>query len=283
MRLIKHLCASRGPLLVLLTMASFNTQAQISFSMGGNISSHGDEGPNYERESRIVEQIEPDIFDGEAVTLNTGERDFLGIYLESDEPKGSVLVLHGRDVHPEDANVAGPLRIGLAEAGWSTLAIQLPVLRKGMSYYDYVPILDYAHPRIEAAIKFLRNKGETTLVLAAHSCGAHMANSWLNKQGDAKIDGYVAMGLGTTDYRQTLQTPFPLAQMKVPVLDIYGEREFPRPLALRDIRLSMLKQGGNAGSKQMAVAGADHWFHGKGEILTEHVANWLNTTNFSTK
>ncbi|MCK5923477.1 MAG: DUF3530 family protein [Methylococcales bacterium] len=286
----------RFGLLVLFGSLTLEANAEFSFGVGGGFGSNTDGSANsssnarangppavpyYAREERVVEQIEPDIFDGDAVTLSTEKRDFLGIYLEADEPKGSVLVLHGRDVHPEDANVAAPLRIGLAEAGWTTLAIQLPLLQKGSTYYDYVPILGYAHPRIEAAIKFLRDQGQETVIVAAHSCGAHMANSWLNQNGDSAIEGYVAMGLGTTDYRQNLQTPFPLAKMSVPVLDIYGEKEFPRPLAMRADRLAMLKQGGNAGSKQMSVVGADHWFHGEGEVLTEKVAEWLNATDFS--
>ena len=98
-----------------------------------------DEIPDYDREQRIVEQIEPQIFDGEAVWLPAGEREFLGIYMEADESKGSVIILHGRDVSPEDQNVAGPLLVGPAESGWSTLALQMPVLAKGKKYYDYLP------------------------------------------------------------------------------------------------------------------------------------------------
>ncbi len=237
--------------------------------------------PDYGREARIAEQIEPDIFDGEAQWLTAGERQFLAIYMQADEPKGSVVILHGRDVNPEDANVAGPLRIGLVDAGWSTLAIQMPLLEKGMTYYDYLPILDYAQPRIEAAISFLRDQGEQTVVLAAHSCGVHMANQWLNQKGESMIDGFVAMGLGTTDYGQDLKTPFAMGNMTIPVLDIYGSEEFPRPLAMLKDRQAMLDKNGNPGSTQIAVEGADHYFHDKGDALTEKVAEWLNAMDFS--
>ena len=241
---------------------------------------HGADLPDYEREKRIAMEIEPQIFDGEAVWLNTPERPFLSIYTQADEPAGAVLVLHGRDTGPEDVNVAGPMRVGLVDGGWSTLALQMPVLEKGRKYYDYLPILGFAHARIEAGVAFLREQGYRTVVLAAHSCGAHMANDWLNRHGDGAIDGYVAMGLGATDYRQELKTPFPMDRMTVPVLDIYGSEEYPRPLAMVTMRAGMLEKNGHPDSTQLVVEGADHFFRDMGDELTRMVAGWLDTARF---
>lgn len=239
-----------------------------------------DQAPDYDREQRIVEQIEPQIFDGEAVWLDTGDRKFLAIHMEADEPKGSVVILHGRDVSPEDQNVAGPMRVGLAENGWSTLALQMPVLAKGKKYYDYLPILKYGHQRIEAAIAYLRSLGEEVVILAGHSCGAHMANDWLNLNGDAQIQGYIAIGLGATDAGQDLKTPFPVGNMTVPVLDIYGSEEYPRPLQMLSERSALLTQNANVSSAQIEVEGANHYFTDAGDQLTEQVLYWLNNARF---
>lgn len=244
------------------------------------IPASADQIPDYEREQRIVEQIEPQIFDGEAVWLAAGDREFLSIHMQAEESKGSVIILHGRDVSPEDQNVAGPLRVGLAESGWTTLALQMPVLAKGKKYYDYLPILQYGHERIEAAIEFLRSQGESTIVLAGHSCGAHMANHWLNANGDSSIQGYIAMGLGATDAGQDLKTPFPIGNMSVPVLDIYGSEEYPRPLAMLPERQALLAKNANASSALVEVEGANHYFTDTGEQLTEQVLEWLNSARF---
>ncbi len=241
---------------------------------------YADDRPDYDREVRIAQEIEPHIFDGEAVWLNTPERPFLSIYLPADEPRGAVLILHGRDTHPEDANVAGPMRVGLVDADWSTLALQMPVLAKGKKYYDYLPILKFAHARIQAGLQFLRSQGYQTVVLAGHSCGVHMANDWLNHYGDGSIDGYVAIGLGVTDFGQDLKTPFPLDTMTVPVLDIYGSEEYPRPLAMVPLRAKMLEINGHPDSQQMVVEGAGHFFRDHGDPLTEMVAGWLNRISF---
>lgn len=241
---------------------------------GGGVAA--DSVPDYEREARIAEQIEPGIFDGEPVWLEANDREFLAIYTEAGEAAGAIILLHGRDVNPEEQELIGPLRIGLTEHGWSTLALQMPVLEKGKQYFDYLPILPYAHGRIESAIRFLRDQGHRTVVLGAHSCGAHMANDWLNANGDQQIDGYIAMGLGATDQGQALKTPFPIANMSVPVLDIYGENEFERPLSLVADRARMLEENGHPRSTQIIVPGTNHYFIGAGDTMVNLLADWLN-------
>jgi len=244
--------------------------------------SYAAEKPDYAREARMAEQIVDDIFDGEPLWLQANGREFLSIYTPNeDQPKGSVIILHGRGIHPDWPDVAGPLRTGLVDAGWSTLSLQMPVLQRGKTYYDYLPLLKYSHQRIEAAITFIGEQSELPVILIAHSCGAHMANDWLNTVGDTSIDGYVILGAGATDYRQEIQTGFPFASMRVPILDLYGENEFPRPLEMLPERLALIEQGGNPQSAQQRLANADHYFSEAGEPLTEAVAAWLERTDFS--
>ncbi len=240
--------------------------------------------PDYARETRLAEQIVDDIFDGEPIWLEANNHQFLGIHtLNEEQNKGTVLILHGRGYHPDWPEVAGPLRTGLVDAGWSTLSIQMPVLEKGRLYYDYLPLFKFARGRIESAISYIASASDQPIILAAHSCGAHMANDWLNNSNDSKINGYVIMGAGATDYRQELKTPLPFAQMRVPVLDLYGELEFPRPIAMLPERKALLDAGGNPGSKQIMLLNADHYFHDAGAPLTEVVTEWLNSTDFSTQ
>ena len=52
----------------------------------------------------------------------------LAIFTEAASvPKGAVIVVHGLGVHP-DWNLIGDLRTRLAERGYATLAVQMPVL-----------------------------------------------------------------------------------------------------------------------------------------------------------
>ncbi|OOZ39053.1 DUF3530 family protein [Solemya elarraichensis gill symbiont] len=233
-----------------------------------------------EREQRLEDEIVDAILDGDPVDLPRGDGgDFLGIYTETDadEPKGAVIILHGRGYHPDWADTIQPLRVGLIDYGWNTLSIQLPVLQKEAKYFDYVSIFPEAYPRIESAITCLKGQGNERVVLIAHSCGAHMANFWLDDVGHGRIDAYVGLGMGATDYQQPMVRDFPLDELNVPVLDIYGELDYPAVNRLAPLRKKMIEAAGNPKSRQQMLPEADHYFTDYGDELTEAVGNWLDT------
>jgi pimeloyl-ACP methyl ester carboxylesterase len=236
--------------------------------------------PDLEREARLANEIVDAIMDGDAVMLKDGDHEFLSIYTEADEPKGTVIILHGRGFHPDWMDAIQPLRVGLVEEGWSTLSLQMPVLEKTAKYYDYEPIFPAAHARIEAAIAYAKEQNDKPVILLAHSCGAHMAMSWVREKGDETIDAYIGAGMGATDYKQPMREDFPLADMKVPVLDVYGTDEYPAVLRMAEQRSGMIKAAGNDQSAQKTVEGANHYFTDKGDEVTAVVAEWLNNVSF---
>lgn len=232
------------------------------------------------REQRLKDQIVDAILDGDPVDLPRGDGGtFFGIYTETEaeKPSGAVLILHGRGFHPDWPDTIQPLRVGLVDYGWNTLSIQLPVLEKEAKYFDYVAIFPDAYPRIEEAIKYLREQGNEKVVLIAHSCGAHMANHWLDERGDKMIDAYVGLGMGATDYQQPMVRPFPLNRLSVPVLDLYGADEYPAVHRTAPLRYTMMQSAGHPKSMQIILQGSDHYFKEKGNELVEAVGGWLNT------
>ncbi len=235
-------------------------------------------GPDLAREQRMAEEIVDAILDGEPVELEADGVRFLAIHTEADQPRGSVLILHGRGFHPDWAEVVQPLRVGLVEHGWNTLSIQLPVLEKQAKYFDYIWLFPEAMPRIEAALDYLEEQGDRPIVIIAHSCGSHMAQHWIREKGEAalkRFDAYVGIGMGATDYRQPMVEPFVLDRMAMPVLDLYGENDYPAVLRMAPERAEMLKKAGHPASRQMVVPGADHYFTDMGDELVQVVAEWL--------
>jgi pimeloyl-ACP methyl ester carboxylesterase len=228
-----------------------------------------------EREKRLATQIVDSIMDGEVVFLNSGDHEFLSIYTEADDPQGAVIIMHGRGFHPNWSDVAYPLRTGLVERGWNTLSIQMPVLDKEAKFYDYLEIMDEAFPRIEAGIDYLKQQGNEKIVLIAHSCSVHMTMAWVDAGRMRDIDGFVGIGMGAVDYQQPMKQPFPLEKMDVPVLDVYGEDEFPAVLKGAPVRLEAIRKAGNPGSMQVIVPGANHYFTDEGEALLEAITPWL--------
>lgn len=228
------------------------------------------------REKRMQDEIVDAILDGEVEMLTADGHEFLSIYTEAEEAKGAVLILHGRGFHPDWADVVNPLRVGLAEQGWNTLSIQLPVLDKSAKYYDYVPVFGEAVPRIQASIEYLKQQGNHKIILLAHSCGAHMAMQYVREQGEQNYDAFIGIGMGATDYKQPMLEPFPLEQMKKPLLDIFGGDDYPAVHRLAAIRAQQMPDDGNPKSRQIKIPEANHYFTDRGEPLLEVVAEWLD-------
>ena len=230
-----------------------------------------------ERERRLEAEIIDSILDGEPVHLDADGHSFLGIHTEADGggPRRAVIVLHGRGFHPDWPEVAAPLRIELPEHGWETLSLQMPVLGKSARYYDYVPIFPAAFPRIRASIEYLRARKVQTIVLAAHSCSVHMAMAYVGQHGDAGFDGFVGIGMGATDYGQPMRGSFPLATMSVPILDLFGDEDYPAVLKEGPGRLAAMHAAGHPRSAQRIVPGAGHFFRDMDDELVGAVTEWL--------
>jgi len=232
-----------------------------------------------ERERRLAEQTVDAIFDGTPLMLNAAGHEFLGIYTraETQPERGAAIILHGRGTHPDWEQVAGPLRKALPAHGWSTLSLQMPVLDKEASYYDYVAIMPEAPPRIDAALAYLRDLGTKRIILIAHSCGVHMSMAWIRQQqGDSGIDAYIGIGMGATDYGQPMRQPFPFDRMRIPLLNIYGEDDYPavqRLAAQLEPRLAQI----DSRSAQRRIPGAGHYFNGHETELSTAINDWLDT------
>lgn len=222
---------------------------------------------DYAREKRLADEITPGIVVGEAVWIELKPgRKFLAIYAPAPKAAAGVIVVHGLGLHP-DWGLIGVLRSQLAEQGYATLSVQMPVLAAEAKADRYPPLFPEAAERLGAAAAWLRGTGLKRIAIVSHSMGASMAHYYLNHAGDARIDAWVAIGLSG---EITLPEKF-----RTPVLDLHGEKDRPgvldgaaqRGTALRGIR----------GSGQMQVAGADHFFAGMEGELARQVRQFLDS------
>ena len=115
------------------------------------------------------------------------------------------------------------------------------------------------------------------MVLAAHSCSAHMAMEYVRVHGDAEFDGFIGIGMGATDLGQPMSEPFPLGAMSVPVLDLFGDEDYPsvrerRPSASRQSRARGIRAPPSASSPVPTTSSAT-W----DEELVDVVVDWLAT------
>jgi pimeloyl-ACP methyl ester carboxylesterase len=221
---------------------------------------------DYAREQRWADEITPAILVGDTVTLTLKDgRKFLGIYAPNAKARAGVVLVHGLGMHP-DWSVVHPLRSQLAEQDYATLSVQMPVMAAGVPGEQYAPLFPEAAARIAVAVQYLRNKGHAKIIIVSHSYGARMTNVLLNQPDAPAITAWVSIGI-TGEYTSP-------ATFKSPVLDLYGENDFPGVLELAAKRASAIRSV--RGSAQIRVAGADHFFQGMDNELVRNVKLFLD-------
>lgn len=221
---------------------------------------------DYAREKRWAAEITPAILDGDPVYLGlkSGHR-FLAIYTPNAKARAGIIVVHGLGVHP-DWGLINPLRTRLAEQGYATLSVQMPVLASEARGDQYPPLFAEAAERLAVAVAFLRGKSLPRVAIVSHSLGARMTNFFLNQAHAPAVDAWVAIGLSG---------PFTEpGSLKAPVLDLHGEKDLPAVLDNAERRAEVLRAV--RGSAQIRVAAADHFFNGMEGELVRHVKLFLD-------
>jgi len=226
------------------------------------------------KEKRWADQVVDSLLDGEAVWLNDGSHDFLGIYTPADEDKArGVILMHGIGVHPDWQQVIHPLRVELAAHNWNTLSIQMPVLPNEAESAEYAPLFDEVAPRIDAAIAFLKAKGVDDIVLIGHSLGAAMA-AWYLTTPRQDVQGLVVIGMQAAEDPR-MNGVLSLEKITLPVLDVYGENDLEGVLASSGARAQAALKADNGHFTQIEIAGSGHFHDGHENELVEAVAKWL--------
>jgi alpha/beta superfamily hydrolase len=224
---------------------------------------------DYAREQRLEREILPLVV-GEPVKLRlAGGREFLGLHTEVSAAKGAVVLVHGRNVHP-DHDLIGALRVALADLGYTTLSIQMPVLgAEAQRVEDYYPALfPEAAERIGTAAAWLAGRGEGRVALVSHSMGSWMANEYFDANPRSPYAAWACLGLTGGYSWATYGSPRP-------ILDVYGEADLPSVVDAA-WRRRMAMASAAEGSRQLRIGGADHFFTGKHQALAREIAGWLD-------
>lgn len=222
---------------------------------------------DYDREARWRAEIVPALVVGEAVDLRAPSgRSFLGVYTRAKEAKTALVIVHGIGVHP-DHGIIGRLRMELADRGFSTLSIQMPVLAAEAEASQYAKTFPEAAQRIAAAAEWLQAKGYSALSLVSHSLGSRMANTYFDAYERPAFRTWIALGL-SGDF-----TPAFAKRRPVPVLDVFGERDLAAVVGAAPGRARVL--GAIDGARQLRIAGADHFYAGHEAELVDAIDAYL--------
>lgn len=223
---------------------------------------------DFEREARWRAEVVPGLVAGDAVDIpGPGGRAFLGLLTSTgnaDPARATLLVIvHGIGVHP-DHGIIGKLRMDLADKGFATLAIQMPVLASDAPADHYEPLFANAAERIASAAAWARGKGYQDLVLVSHSLGSRMSNTYFDRTPSPGFRAWAALGMGAPFSSKFAQAP------RVPVLDVHGERDLDQVLKTAPARERVANA---SGGRQQRIAGADHFFAGREAELVSLIAD----------
>jgi Protein of unknown function (DUF3530) len=221
---------------------------------------------DYGRENNWAEEILPAVLVGDPVWLEQSNgHKFLGLYTEAANAKAAAVMVHGSGVHP-DWGLIGMLRQQLPEAGYTTLSIQMPVLRPDAKAEEYGPTFPEAAERILHAVAYLKAKGYRKIAIVSHSLGCPMSYAFLAGGEGKEVAAWVAIGAaGEEDW----------SLLTLPILDLYGQNDLPRVLKNAPRRGAQLR---NKGSRQLQEPGADHFWEGRDAALLGDVRTFLDQT-----
>ena len=228
--------------------------------------------PDYTREKNIHNQITSYIFDSDIVELSSKLEEKFNLLATDSSSDISILFLHGRGLHPSEPDVIEPLRIDLINVGYNVFSLQLPVLEKGKSYYDYVKIFKFSDTRIKSALNYINSKKN---IIIAHSCGAHMLLSFIDNIGIDNISGIILLGAGAVDKGQVMNTDINLSSYMIPTLNIYAEYDHNSVKQFADVLRLQYSSSKGEYLNTLEVTGADHNYKDQTNVLIESVKKWL--------
>lgn len=216
------------------------------------------------REKRWADQVLANLVVGDAVYLSARGTRFLALYTPAERPRGAVLLTHGPGLHP-DHGITGELRMHLADRGYATLSLQMPVLgpedEGGPAYRELFP---EAAERIGEGARFLREKGNARFAIVSHAMGAAMAHDYLQRNRDAPVWAWAALSY----YGVFEAMPFP-------VLDLYGKSDYRGIRGPAGERKRVLDK--MPGSRQLAAPDGGRFLAGGEQTVLREVAAFLDT------
>jgi pimeloyl-ACP methyl ester carboxylesterase len=243
---------------------------------------------------------------GEPQWLEADGQRFLGIFTKSTTgySLGAAILLPSLGRTPDWPDVIAPLRKALPNYSWNTLAIALPDPAKGDDgRWQLQPYYAAARARIQAAIKYLQQQGNTKIVLIGHGLGAAAAAVAVSGADPLRISGLAAISMGAPPGSDAgPYQPGLLESIHIPILDIYGSRDFTAVTATAAARVAAARRGGLAALRsqkldalkhapqarelttehngyiayrQLEISGADHSFRGAEPTLIRRIRGWL--------
>lgn len=227
-----------------------------------------------DRETQVADKLAGEAKVSEILWLEANGENFLALLTNhtTETAHGAVIILHGMGAHADWPQTISPVRAALPGFGWTTLSIQLPVVAAENQIEDYGKTLEQTAERIKAAVRFFHERKFLNIVAIGHSFGATSVLAYLEKEEELKVIALVAIGLQEYAFlKPSMDLLGLIEKSKLPVLDIYGSRDFKPVIDQAADRRLAAKKGNNSQYTQLEIEGADHYFNKMENILIKRI------------
>lgn len=215
--------------------------------------------------------------DGEAVTLAVGDESPLAIFRAhaAGTALGGVVLVHGPWTNADSIEVIRPLRLGLAEAGWDTLSIQLPGVRAHNAAADWQAMAPQIDAHLNAALDWLGQRERENRVIVALGESAAIALRFAATRPAEQLSAVVMISSPAKLDDQATRDA--LEKLARPVLDLYAQRDLRPVTDNAGRRAAAAQAAGLNGYTQRQITGALAGFAGLESMLLQVTRAWLRT------
>lgn len=206
---------------------------------------------------------------GEPVALGDPAAPVVAVQVDGRLPqrRGGVVLLHDSHANADAADVIHPLRVGLADAGWDTLSVQLPVAYPGAGSADVAVIAQ----RLALARQWFAERDVDDVVVIAHGDSGGAALSGIAEPAALPVRALVLVSNPADSGSEES-----FARLRIPLLDVVAENDTPPVLSGSAERAGWARRAGQD-YRPLVIASASPGYGTTAGLLVARVRAWLAT------
>jgi dienelactone hydrolase len=172
--------------------------------------------------------------------------------------------------------VIRPLRLGLADAGWDTLSLQLPSASRTLGRAAWLSRQQQIVSRLQAGLNWLGSRKPANQVIIAQGDSGSMVLEYALDSRPPELKALVLVSAFLDS--STADAAVPAGdRAPLPVLDIYAQRDYPGVVGNAQARLDSAYRDARSNYQQRVVDGATGGFFGLEADLLARISAWLAT------
>ena len=212
----------------------------------------------------------------EIVELDADGGGFIAFFQASrrDRSHGGIILLHDQGTSANSLELIRPLRLGLSQAGWDTLSLQLPSAPR-----DRVPAASQSRrtvilARLQAGMAWLIARKSLNQAIVAQGDSGGPALQFASEKPPRELRALVLLS-SPIEPAEADGAADALVRIRLPVLDIYAERDHDAVLDAAQARRNAAAGREDKQYRQAEVPGAVPGFFGLEDSLLSRVRGWL--------